>query len=44
VEKDLVTVRFRQTYTSDNHTWKGWKEQIWRHSSARWEIIYEGNG
>jgi murein L,D-transpeptidase YafK len=44
VEKDLVTVRFRQTYTSDNHTWKGWKEQIWRHSGEAWEIIYEGNG
>jgi murein L,D-transpeptidase YafK len=44
VQKDLVTVRFRQTYTSDNHTWKGWKEQIWRNSGARWEIIYEGNG
>lgn len=44
VEKDLVTVRFRQTYTSDNHTWKGWKEQIWRNSGQRWEIIYEGNG
>lgn len=44
VQKDLVTVRFRQTYTSDNHTWKGWKEQIWRQSGARWEIIYEGNG
>lgn len=44
VEKDLVTVRFRQTYTSDNYTWKGWKEQIWRHSGESWEIIYEGNG
>jgi len=44
VEKDLVTVRFRQTYTSDNHTWKGWKEQIWRQRGAAWEIIYEGNG
>lgn len=44
VEQELVTVRFRQTYTSDNHTWKGWKEQIWRHSGERWEIIYEGNG
>lgn len=44
VEKDLVTVRFRQTYTSDNHTWRGWKEQIWREGAAGWEIIYEGNG
>lgn len=44
VEENLVTVRFRQAYTSDNHTWHGWKEQIWRNSGERWEIIYEGNG
>ena len=44
VESDLVTVRVRQSYTSDNYPWKGWKEQIWRNSDARWEIIYEGNG
>ncbi len=44
VEQNLVTVRFRQSYTSDNHTWKGWKEQIWRQSGDHWEIIYEGNG
>ncbi len=44
VEANLVTVRFRQAYTSDNHTWRGWKEQIWRNSGERWEIIYEGNG
>ncbi len=44
VQKDLVMVRFRQTYTSDNHTWRGRKEQIWRQSGARWEIIYERNG
>ena len=44
VEQKLVTVRFRQAYNSDNYTWTGWKEQIWRHSGERWEIIYEGNG
>ena len=44
VERNLVTVRFRQSYDSDNHIWKGWKEQIWRNSGARWEIIYEGSG
>lgn len=44
VEHDLVTVRFRQAYSSNNHSWKGWKEQIWRNRGERWEIIYEGNG
>lgn len=44
VERELVTVRFWQAYTSDNHTWRGWKEQIWREGEAGWEIIYEGNG
>jgi murein L,D-transpeptidase YafK len=43
-QRDLVTVRFRQVYESDNYAWTGWKEQIWRHSGERWEIIYEGNG
>jgi hypothetical protein len=28
VERDLVTVRFRRTYRSDNHLRKGWKQQI----------------
>ena len=44
VETELVTVRFQQSYTSDNYNWRGWKEQIWRQNGARWEIIYEGNG
>lgn len=44
VEQDLVTVRFWQSYASNNHSWQGWKEQIWRNKGERWEIIYEGNG
>lgn len=44
VQGDLVTVRFRQTYKSDNYNWRGWKEQLWRQDGAHWEIIYEGNG
>jgi murein L,D-transpeptidase YafK len=44
IEQDLVTVRYWQSYASNNHQWQGWKEQIWRNSGSRWEIIYEGNG
>lgn len=44
VHSDLVTVRFHQTYKSDNYNWRGWKEQLWRQDGERWEIIYEGNG
>jgi murein L,D-transpeptidase YafK len=44
VQRDLVTVRYRQSYKSDNYNWRGWKEQLWRQDGTRWEIIYEGNG
>jgi len=40
---DLVTVRYYQSYRSDNYNWNGWKEQVWRQSAAGWHIIYEGD-
>jgi len=44
VDQQLVTVRYFQDYASNNHNWKGWKEQIWRNGEQGWQIIYEGNG
>jgi murein L,D-transpeptidase YafK len=41
---ELVTVRYYQDYRSNNYTWSGWKEQLWRESAAGWQIVYEGNG
>lgn len=43
-QPDLVTVRYYQDYASNNYRWHGWKEQLWRESSAGWQIVYEGNG
>lgn len=42
-QQDLVTVRYYQSYRSDNYNWAGWKEQVWRHASDGWQIIYEGD-
>ena len=42
-QQDLVTVRYFQTYFSDNYQWAGWKEQVWRKSPEGWQIIYEGD-
>lgn len=41
--QDLVTVRYYQSYRSDNYNWSGWKEQLWRKSPDGWQIIYEGD-
>lgn len=41
--QDLVTVRYYQSYRSDNYNWAGWKEQVWRQSTDGWQIIYEGD-
>lgn len=41
--QDLVTVRYYQSYRSDNYNWNGWKEQVWRQSVDGWQIIYEGD-
>lgn len=42
-QQDLVTVRYFQSYRSDNYNWAGWKEQVWRHAPDGWQIIYEGD-
>lgn len=42
-QQDLVTVRYYQSYRSDNYNWAGWKEQVWRHAPEGWQIIYEGD-
>ena len=41
---ELVTVRYYQDYNSNNYTWHGWKEQLWREHGEQWRIVYEGNG
>lgn len=43
-QQDLVTVRYYQNYRSNDYSWKGWKEQLWRQSAAGWHIVYEGEG
>jgi murein L,D-transpeptidase YafK len=42
-QNELVTVRYYQSYRSDNYNWAGWKEQVWRNSPEGWQIIYEGD-
>ena len=42
---ELISVRYYQRYRSDNYSWRGWKEQIWRKDdTAGWQIVYEGKG
>ncbi len=44
-DASLITVRYYQHYRSNDHQWRGWKEQLWRHRDALgWQIVYEGNG
>ena len=44
-EENLVAARFYQRYNSDNFSWKGWKQLLWRRNGAgQWQILYEGNG
>lgn len=42
-QQNLVTVRYYQSYRSDNYNWAGWKEQVWRYAPEGWQIIYEGD-
>ncbi len=39
---NVVKVLFRQGYRSDNYSWQGRKEQLWRRDASGWKIIYEG--
>ncbi len=39
---NVVKVLFRQGYRSDNYSWQGRKEQLWRRDGSGWKIIYEG--
>ncbi len=40
---DVVNVVFRQKYASDNFSWQGRKQQLWRQTDEGWKIIYEGD-
>ena len=43
-QPELVTLRYYQDYSSNNYSWRGWKEQQWRETPTGWKIVYEGNG
>lgn len=43
-EGELVMAEFYQDYVSDNHTWRGWKKQLWQREATGWKIIYEAGG
>lgn len=43
-EGQLVMAEFYQDYVSDNHTWQGWKKQLWQRENTGWKIIYEAGG
>jgi len=44
VRDNLVTVRYYQQYRSNDYSWSGWTEQVWRNTGTQWQILYEGNG
>lgn len=41
-ENHLYWVKFRQNYASSTLTQTSEKEQFWRESNGRWQIVYEG--
>ena len=43
-EGQLVMAEFYQDYDSSNHTWRGWKKQLWQREGEAWKIIYEAGG
>lgn len=43
-EGQLVMAEFYQDYDSSNHSWRGWKKQLWQREGDRWKIIYEAGG
>ncbi len=41
-QRDLVSVRYHQTYRSSNYQWQGWKEMLWRYQDdGSWKIVFE---
>jgi murein L,D-transpeptidase YafK len=42
-QHNVVRVVFQQHYESDNFTWQGRKQQLWRKDERGWHIIFEGN-
>lgn len=43
-EGQLVMAEFYQDYDSSNHSWRGWKKQLWQRETDGWKIIYEAGG
>ena len=44
-EDNLVSSRFYQDYKSNNFSWHGWKQLLWRRAeNGEWKILYEGSG